>query len=188
MYSKDQLIQDVKSVIKTGTFQLASGKTSNIYLNLKELTLTPAIQNIGEGIFNYILTKTDAIGGLELGSIPITISTIIEANRHNIKLNGFIVRKKPKNHGTLTLVEGNIKSNENIVIVDDVATSGMSLIHAAHVMQKEYNCKILSFIVVVDRQEGARELIEKAGFPFHALCTLEELGYGGNTVNTKPRV
>ncbi|HDZ84088.1 MAG TPA: orotate phosphoribosyltransferase, partial [Nitrospirae bacterium] len=89
-------------------------------------------------------------------------------------LESFVVRKEPKKHGTMLWVEGNVMKGESVVITEDVITTGGSTIKAIDRARK-CGLKVLGVVVLIDRQEGGREAIEKLGVPVRTLLTREEL-------------
>lgn len=173
------------AIIKTRSFQegpemkLASGKTSTFYFNMKPTMLD------SEGAFliaNLILDQLDGIdvdlvGGLEMGAVPIAASVSAIAHTRGRKLPAFFVRKQPKEHGTKSLIEGlgpgETMMGRNVVIVEDVTTTGGSSIKAADAIRAAGG-KIVRVITVVDRQDGAAEAFATAGIPFHPLTTLQD--------------
>lgn len=140
-------------------FTLSSGKQSHVYFDFRNISLDPlGFDMVGHLIFNMIKhTKVDSIGGLELGSVPIASSVISAGINNNTSINQFIVRKNQKSHGTQKKIEGNL--GKNIVIVDDVLTTGSSIITCLDGLQ-DFDINIQSIIVVIDRQEGGIENIE----------------------------
>jgi len=146
--------------IKTGEFTLASGKKSDFYVDCRKVTLDPAgAKLIGKIILDKIKgLKADAIGGLTLGADPITAAVVTMGNTP-----GFIVRKKGKEHGTKQKIEGLIKAGWNVVIVEDVATSGSSAMQAIKAAE-DAGAKVVKVISIVDREEGAAETLKNYDF------------------------
>jgi len=146
--------------VKTGKFILSSGKESDFYIDCRKVTLHPAgAKLIAKIILNKIKgLKVDAIGGLTLGADPITSSVVALSD-----LPGFIVRKQEKAHGTKQKIEGIIEPGLNVVIVEDVATTGASALQAIQAVE-EIGCKVVKVISVVDREEGAKEALAKYTF------------------------
>ncbi|MBI5701613.1 orotate phosphoribosyltransferase [Candidatus Saganbacteria bacterium] len=154
-----KLLFEVEAV-KTGEFTLSSGKKSNIYIDCRKITLHPkGARLIAKIILEKIKgLKVDAIGGLTLGADPITSSVVALSD-----IPGFIVRKKEKEHGTKKRVEGIIAPNYNVVIVEDVATTGGSALEAIKAV-KELGVKVIKVISVVDREEGSTEALKDYDF------------------------
>lgn len=146
--------------VKTGDFTLSSGKKSNFYIDCRKVTLHPkGAKLIGKIILEKIKgIKVDAIGGLTLGADPIT-STVVALG----DIPGFIVRKKEKEHGTRQQIEGLIEPGWNVVIVEDVATTGASALQAIEAVEA-IGARVVKVISVVDREEGAAEALKNYDF------------------------
>lgn len=146
--------------VKTGDFTLSSGKKSNIYIDCRKITLHPqGARLIAKIILEKIKgLKVDAIGGLTLGADPITSSVVALSD-----IPGFIVRKKEKEHGTKQRIEGIIAPRYNVVIVEDVATTGGSALEAIKAVE-ELGAKVVKVISVVDREEGSASALKNYGF------------------------
>ncbi len=146
--------------IKTGEFTLSSGKKSNFYVDCRKVTLDPqGAKLIGNIVLSKIKNlKVDAVGGLTLGADPITAAVVTLGN-----LPGFIVRKKEKEHGTKQKIEGMIEPGWNVVIVEDVTTSGASALQAIEAAERA-GAKVLKVIAIVDREEGAAETLKNYDF------------------------
>lgn len=154
-----QLLKDTKAV-ETGDFILSSGKKSNFYVDCRKVTLHPVgAKLIGRIVLEKIKgLKVDAIGGLTLGADPITSAVVTLSD-----LPGFIVRKKEKEHGTKQKIEGIIGKDMNVVIVEDVATTGSSALQAIKAAE-EYGAKVIKVISIVDREEGSKEALKDYDF------------------------
>ena len=144
-------------------FKLVSGGVSNFYFNCKPTMLDPEGKElIGRFIFSTIRDlEVTGIGGLELGSVPISsaVSLISQLEGHPIK--EFIVRKEKKDHGIPAKVEGEFVAGEKVVVVDDVITTGGSTIKAIEAVQK-LGLEVAKVVVLVDREEmNGRQSIEK---------------------------
>lgn len=158
-------------------FQLASGGKSFYLFDLKPILLDPeGVNLIAENLYAKI-EDCDAnyIGGLESGAIPIVTALCMFSWNKGKPLSGFFVRKEAKKTGTKRKIEGNIKSGENVIIVDDVTTTGSSVMKATDEVKK-LDCKIVKVISVIDRLEGARENLQKYGIDFDALFTRKDFG------------
>ena len=115
-----------------------------------------------------------AIGGLTQGADPIAVATAMISGIKDNPVNAFVVRKKAKEHGLKKVIEGNIHDGDKVVIVDDVVTTGQSTIIAIENAKKE-RLNIVKVIVLIDRQEGGREKIEKLGIAFESIFTKDDL-------------
>lgn len=150
----------LEKAVKRGTFTLSSGKTSDFYLDCRKVTLHPqGSKLIGKIILEKIKgLKVDAIGGLTLGADPITSAVVTLSD-----IPGFIVRKQEKAHGTKQKIEGIIERDWNVVIVEDVATTGESALKAIKAAE-DAGAKVVKVIAVVDREEGAAETLKAYDF------------------------
>ncbi len=151
--------------------ELSSGKKSNFYIDVRRVSLSPeGLYMIASLFFDYLKDKqVTAIGGPTLGADPIIGGVCFLAGQKGKSLSGFLVRKTPKKHGQRRLIEGpRIKENSKVILCDDVATSGKSLLAAKEVVEQE-GLVVSEFMVVVDRSEGAKETLVKAGYNLFSL-------------------
>ncbi len=163
------LKDEIKKCIKYGNFVLTSGRKSSYYIDLKEIITKPHVLNeIIERICG-IVRDFDKVAGIELGSIPIAVALSLKTNKEYI-----IIRKKEKKHGIKKLYEGNIERGDVVLIVDDVSTTGGSILRAANILRKE-GAIVKEAAVVVDREEGARELLRKNGIELKYIFTSKDL-------------
>ncbi|HRF08653.1 MAG TPA: orotate phosphoribosyltransferase [Xanthobacteraceae bacterium] len=174
----------LKEIIATRSFglgevTLASGRKSHFYFNLKPTMLDPeGAALLAQLSLEALATeKLDAIGGLEMGAVPISGAVAALSWITGKPLPNFFVRKKPKEHGAKLLVEGLTKgetlAGKTVAIVEDVTTTGESALKAAQAAQ-ESGAHVALALTIVDRQEGAAETFGKAGLRFHALFTADE--------------
>jgi orotate phosphoribosyltransferase len=163
---------------RTGTFRLASGDTSNYYIDGKMIEVfSGSARLIGEVLYERTKDLSiDAIGGLEAGAIPLTTAAVISYQLHGQELEGFWVRDKAKSHGTEKVIEGNLKHGSRVAIVDDVVTRGNSVIKAAEEVKK-IGCKIVLVLALVDRLRGADQLFREHGIEsYDPIFTIRDLG------------
>ena len=147
---------------KDPVFKLVSGKMSNYYVNCKMTTLNAEATLLIGRIF-YEKVKPlgiTAIGGLTQGADPIAVATAMTSGMEGMGINAFVVRKVAKEHGLKKLIEGDVHQGDRVVIVDDVITTGQSTIDAIDRARNE-GLQVVKAVVLVDRQEGGRENIEK---------------------------
>lgn len=168
----------LKKSVRTGTFTLASGKQSDLYIDCRVTALDPfgacmigemGWQAVREKIQNENLS-VNSIGGMTLGADPISLAIGIASARNHPQeaLQVFTVRKEPKGHGAGKQIEGNFTSGQNVIVVDDVITTGGSTLKAIDAIEREGG--VVKFaIVLVDREEGGRQAIEARGIPVIAL-------------------
>ncbi|MDP2922632.1 MAG: orotate phosphoribosyltransferase [Candidatus Omnitrophota bacterium] len=156
-----------------GEVKLSSGKISNFYIDVRRVSLASQgvylISNLVWGLIKE--DNITAIGGPTLGADPIVAGVCMLAHKDKRELKGFLIRKTPKEHGRQQLIEGKeLASGERVVIIDDVATSGSSLVKAVETLQKE-KISVVKAIVVIDREEGAKENLAKVNCPLVSLFT-----------------
>jgi orotate phosphoribosyltransferase len=169
-----ELIRE-RSLLK-GRFKLSSGVMSDYYLDMKPTTFTPEGQNlIAEIIYDMLRDDTDveSIGGLELGAVPIIILVSARSWRDR-PIEGFVVRKEKKGHGTDKKIDGNFRPNSTVVLFDDVTTKGGSVMQAVHAV-REQGATVKKIITVVDRLEGAAENLAREGIPLFPIFTTHDL-------------
>ena len=161
-----------------GKIKLASGRESDFDFDLRPTTMHPAgATYIGEMIVDVVEgLGVEFVGGLEMGAVPIA-ATAVASHRRGRGLQAFFVRKKPKDHGAQKLVEGLPKGEtlkgRNVVIVEDVTTTGGSAIQAVDAVKAE-GANVALVITIVDRLEGATDNFAALGLPFRALFTADE--------------
>jgi orotate phosphoribosyltransferase len=164
-----------KSVITGREFKLASGKTSNFYVDARITTLYPEGAYLCGKIFLEMLKdfKVDAVGGYSIGADPIVTAIAVLSHQANNPIPAFIIRKEEKSHGTGRIIEGNFPQNGKVAIFDDVITSGGSILRGAAQVEK-HGGKVEVVMAVLDREEGGREKIEDAGYKFLSIFTKKE--------------
>jgi orotate phosphoribosyltransferase len=167
-----------KKSLRIGDFTLSSGKQSNYYLDCRTTTLDPrGAFLIARLILEQIQKQeieADAIGGLTMGADPIATAVAVVSGLEGRPLPAFIVRKEAKGHGTQKYIEGyNGKSGSRVIIVDDVCTTGASVLTAAE-RAEQSGYRVVATFCVVDREEGGTELIVRK-YPFYCLFTAKDL-------------
>lgn len=163
---------------RRGSFTLASGRQSSLYIDARLTTMTPEgqrlIGRLGLEALRAASWLPDAIGGLTLGADPIAYAICHSSADSERPLKAFTVRKEPKAHGTGKQVEGPLVSGDRVVIVEDVITTGGSASRAIEAVRRE-GAIPLGVLALVDREEGGRESIESLGLGVRALTTASEL-------------
>lgn len=136
-------------------FLLSSGEKSNYYIDCRKITLNSLGSFfIGKIFYDEIKDlNIKGIGGMTLGADPIAYSCMYESYKNNKFIDTFIIRKEEKDHGLKKRIEGNIKSGDHIVIVDDVITTGKSTIESINICLKN-NFIIDKIIILLDRREN----------------------------------
>jgi orotate phosphoribosyltransferase len=165
-----------RDAVKFGKFILASGKESDIYVDLRKVTLQPrAAFLIGSIIYDMVKDRSiDAIGGMSLGADPIATAASLVAYQNGQEIMAFLVRKEKKEHGTKNLVEGPIQPGFKAVIVEDVITTGSSTITAIRHAEGA-GLKVDMVIGVLDRMEGGKGTIESLGYEVRTIMSREDL-------------
>ncbi len=177
--TKSELARRIADVcVLRGTFTLRSGRTSSYYLDKYLFSTRPEILRELGGLFADRVRAVEAatgkrtvrLAGAELGGIPlVTVASMASG------LPCLFVRNAKKDYGTAKQMEGVLNRGEAVVFVEDVATTGGQALEAVKVLQDQ-GAEVLAVIATIDREEGARENVEKAGVRFEALFTKSDLG------------
>jgi orotate phosphoribosyltransferase len=173
-----ELIREV--AYAEGDFTLASGKKSKYYIDGRRATIHPRGAVLtGVLFFDAIQDLLDGEGplgitGLTMGADPIITATALVAAAHGRELYPFYCRKEPKGHGAGRQLEGFFDPVKRCVLVEDTATTGGSTLKAAAAVRAA-GIEPVACVLLVDREEGAREAIEEAGLPFRAVFSVAEL-------------
>jgi orotate phosphoribosyltransferase len=170
------LVRDSFQFAETPIFRLVSGRMSQYYINCKKTTYNAEAMNlIGEILFDKICDlDPDAVGGLTLGADPLAFAVSMISFQKGKPIRAFVIRKKPKDHGTRAAIEGNLEGVRKVVILEDVVTTGQSTLEAIS-RSREANLEILKVVALVDREEGGKEEILKEVRSFEALFSKSEL-------------
>jgi orotate phosphoribosyltransferase len=154
-----------------GDFVLRSGKRSHYYIDKYRFETQPAIlAELGRLFAAHVGPNTTRIAGAELGGVALAAAAAMAANRPFI-----IVRNAKKDYGTSNLFEGVLEPGDRVMVVEDIATTGGQVLEAAKAITA-HGAAIEKIVAVVDRLQGARENIERAGYMFDALYTSDDLG------------
>ena len=161
--------------VQFGEFTLASGKKSRYYINSKKVLFhAEAISLLGELLYDSTHDlQCQAIGGLEVGAIPMTAAALVAYHRQGRSMEGFFVRKQAKSHGSQELVEGQVHSGDQVVIIDDVLTTGGSALQAVRAVEA-IGARVLRVVCICDRLQGAAEALR--GYDFRPLFTVRDFG------------
>ncbi len=179
MYDQQALIAEIrKKALKFGDFTLASGKKAKYYLDGKQVTLDgEGARLVAEGILDLLAAgkMPDAVGGMAIGADPITAAVITMSAVRGTPIRGFMVRKESKGHGTNQFVEGPVKPGDEVVIVEDVVTTGGSSLKAIERVEA-FGMKVSGVIAIIDRMEGGREAFAGRGYRLQSLLTIRDFG------------
>jgi len=174
---KEELLELLKNyAYKKGEFKLSSGKTSEHYVNCKPVTLSGR----GLTLSSLLLLKeveTSYVGGLTLGADPLVSGVALVSALDSRMINGLIVRKEAKGHGTQAYIEGLLPpEGTKITVLEDVITTGGSAIKAATRL-RDAGYVVERVVAIVDRQEDkeADEFMESANLELRSLFTLDEI-------------
>jgi len=175
--AKARLLEIIKAKsLLLGEFKLVSGAVSNYYLDMKPTMFDPeGAHLVAELVCDLIADDRDveAIGGLELGAVPIIIA-VCARSWHGRPVAGFVVRKEIKDHGTEQKIDGNFKPDSTVILFDDVTTKGGSVMRAVRAVRGR-GARVAKIITLVDRLEGAGENLGKEGIELVALYTTRDL-------------
>ena len=168
---KNEIIKLLKNceAIKFGNFILTSGVTSDYYIDIKKASTDPIIlKKITKEISKYS-KDYDLIAGMELGAVPLIVALSLET-----KIPYVIIRKIKRDHGTANQIEGRNVKDKKVLIIEDVTTSGGSVIEAIKILKKQ-KAILDKVIVIVDRESGAKKKIEDLNLKFIPLLSTNEL-------------
>jgi orotate phosphoribosyltransferase len=182
-----EIIKERALIVKEETeITLASGLKSNFFFDMKTVLLSTESGNL---ITRELLKRLqgvqfDYVGGMESGAIPIVALICANSAVLGRTIDGFYVRKKEKSHGERksgisNKIDGNLKSNRKVVIVDDVTTTGGSIMSTIKEVA-QFGCKIVKVITIVDRGQGAKENLAELGIELDAVFTAEDFGLGAD--------
>ena len=174
---KEELLELLKKdAYKKGEFTLSSGKTSEHYVNCKPVTLSGRGLTLAS-LLMLMYVETDVVAGLTLGADPLVSGVSLVSALDRRLVNGLIVRKEAKGHGTQAWIEGPLpKEGTKITVLEDVITTGGSAIKAVKRL-RDAGYEVNRVISIVDRQEDgeADTAMKLAGLELVSLFTLKEL-------------
>jgi orotate phosphoribosyltransferase len=175
---RERLLELIRrEAVHHGDVKLSKGGTSTYYIDCRLLTTHPeGAFLVGEIILDMLGDEeVDAIGGPTLGADPIVGAVCYASFCRNQPLPGFIVRQATKEHGMQKMIEGHLAPGARVVVVEDVLTSGGSVLDAIRKVE-DAGGQVVRVIGIVDRLQGARETLEGAGYEFTPIFTREDLG------------
>lgn len=165
---------------RRGQFRLASGGFSDYFIDGKMTAVSSeGAYLIGEVLYEWTRdVGVEAIGGLQVGAVPLATAAVISYHRHGRTLEGFWVREEAKSHGTKKVVEGLLRPGTKVAVVDDVCTKGGSSLKAVEAV-RESGCEVVLVLALVDRLEGADELFRRHGVKnYRSVFTIRDFGVG----------
>ena len=160
---------------KKGNFTLASGKKSSHYLNCKPVSLNGEGLNLISHLFLELMdSRSKAVAGLTLGADPLVSGLIVKAASQDLDLDGLIIRKEIKSHGTKSGIEGpTLQKGTLVTVLEDVVTTAGSVIKAIKKL-RENNYIVEEVLSIVDRQEGGYEALEDENVKLKSLFTIKD--------------
>ena len=161
-----------------GDFTLTSGKKAAYYVDLRRVSLDHRVAPlIGQVMLDLIADVADvrAVGGMTMGADPVASAIMHQGAARGLSYDAFVVRKEPKDHGRGKQVEGPDLAGQRVIVIEDTSTTGGSPLAAVEALLR-VGAEIAAVAVVVDRDTGARERIEAAGYPYLAAIGLADLG------------
>ncbi|RXZ88352.1 orotate phosphoribosyltransferase [Agromyces atrinae] len=176
---RQQLIDHISAdAVFHGDFTLTSGKKATYYVDLRKVSLDHRVAPlIGQVMIDLIagVENVDAVGGMTMGADPVAAAILHQGAARGLAYDAFVVRKEPKDHGRGKQVEGPDLEGKRVIVLEDTSTTGGSPLKAIEALEK-VGAIIAAVAVVVDRDTGAREVIEGAGYPYLYAIGLDDLG------------
>ncbi len=163
--------------LKRGQFTLSSGRPSTYLFQLRPTILHPEGQFHAGTIIVSIMQQLQlrAVGGLELGAVPLVCAASFASHIADYPVEAFFVRKQAKVHGAMQLVDGDFTEGSEILFVDDVTTSGASLLKAIDSLS-DRKFTVRWALSVLDRDEGAEERFAERGIKLLSLFKKSDFG------------
>lgn len=170
--TRKELIKRIKeTAYLEGNFVLRSGKRSKYYLDKYLFETCPDIlRALGKEFAGRMTDDVTLIAGAELGGVALAASTAMATGK-----NWVIIRNSKKGYGTGKMVEGVLKADDVVLLVEDIATTGGQVLEAAKIIT-EAGATVEKIVCVIDRKQGAEENIIRAGFKFESILTKDDLG------------
>ena len=156
--------------VKRGDFTLSSGHRSGFYFDGRLITLDPrGAALMTEALLPVIYSaNAGAAGGPATGAYPMAAAIALASLKDDNPVPGFVVRDRPKSHGTTQIIEGHLPTNGRAAVVDDVCTTGASLLRAIQAVEAE-GCGVVKVAVILDRNAGGSQDIQERGYDFQSL-------------------
>lgn len=170
--TREQLAKRIAEVaLLKGEFTLRSGRKSNYYLDKYLFSTQPdVLAELGKMFAARVSGGINKLAGAELGGIPLVTAASLASG-----LPCVFIRNQKKDYGTAKQLEGKLGEGDRVMMVEDVCTTGGQVLEAAKVIEAT-GAKVVKIVGTIDREEGARQNIEAAGYTFEALFTKTDLG------------
>ena len=167
-----QLIQRIcQTALLHGQFTLRSGRTSHYYLDKYLFQTEPdVLAALAKRFATHVDEKVNRLAGAQLGGIPLVTATSLASGKPAV-----LIRSEAKVYGTANQIEGVLKRNDRVLLLEDVVTSGGQVLEAAALIA-EAGAQVVKIVAAIDREEGGRQRIEDAGYTFASLITRTDLG------------
>lgn len=164
--------------VRIGDFTLASGARSSYYVDARRTAMTAEgqclIGKVCLGAISESGWSATHVGGLTMGADPVAYAIAHRSWLEGSPLDAFSVRKRAKRHGTGERIEGGLPTSAACIVVEDAMTSGESALEAIEVIE-QYGASVVGVLTLVDREEGARARLERAGYPLISIYSGPEL-------------
>jgi len=183
--ARSKLIEIIKKdALEFGDFTLKSGEKTNFYLDLRRVALESTgldlivqtmheIMHVAE-VGRRFDEPFDAIGGPSIGADPIVSAFLYNQGRVKHPVRGFLIRKESKEHGRGGPIVGSVKPGDKVIVVDDVVTSGGSLLRACEIIT-EFGCEVTKVVAIVDRLAGAKHRFTDKNLDFVSILTIDDI-------------
>jgi orotate phosphoribosyltransferase len=174
------LIQQIKKLaVVHGKVTLSSGRTADYYVDMRRVTLDGATAPVIGRVMRDLVADWDfaAVGGLTLGADPVATAMLHAAAAAGERLDAFVVRKAEKAHGLQRRIEGAPVAGRRVLAVEDTSTTGGSVLTAVQAL-RDAGAEVVGVAVIVDRDTGAREVIEAEGLAYRFAVSAHDLGLG----------
>ncbi|WP_395168357.1 orotate phosphoribosyltransferase [Piscirickettsia salmonis] len=176
--NKQQLITELKKIdaVQYGEFTLKSGEKSNVYADLRRIISFPKTLKLISAAFTQMVKEInpELICGVPYAALPLASALSLETDIPMV-----MYRKETKTHGTKKQIEGVFSAGQSCVIIEDVVTSGGSILTTANCL-KEHALHIEHVFTIVNREQGGSEKLQEQGYQLHSLLTLADLIKGEN--------
>ena len=179
---REELLNMLKEkAYRKGEFKLSSGETSEHYVNCKPVILNgKGLYMVCDMMLNHIEHDSSAVAGLTLGADPLVSGVAMHSYSYwnrvqsSYIVDGLIIRKEPKGHGTASQIEGPLPpTGSKVTVLEDVVTTGGSSIKAVNVL-RNVGYVVDRVVSIVDRQEGGKDAMMNSGLELRSLFTLED--------------
>lgn len=155
--------------LKFGDFELSSGKKSDYYIDIKKASTFPTFLKLIGNVIAEKSSEIDKLAGVALGGVPLVVSASIYSKKPYL-----MIRKEKKEYGTSERIEGNFSKEDKIMMVEDVTTTGKSLYEAVKTL-RDLGTNVNKAIVVVDRNEGAKEFLKSHKIDLISILEADEI-------------